>query len=177
LHLEKIFHISEVGAIQTFHPRPSPSKFDGINGDVVFGISDKLLHNYLFPRDCPRVTYYAGAGTSQFDKEIFLSSQSKYVLAIEAKWLPILQNTTLFCYEFNADSFVLLDECAGYYVSYHQLNPISVRRVENPFSELVNNPDIELRILPSLWSLADSVVKSSLNYSLIRMKNAIPRDL
>jgi hypothetical protein len=34
---------------------------------------------------------------------------------------------------------------------------------------------VEVRILPSLWSLHDAVAKSTLQFSMIRMRNARPR--
>ena len=37
--------------------------------------------------------------------------------------------------------------------------------------ELLNR-GVELRIVPSLWPLRDEVVKSTLQFSLIRMRNA-----
>jgi hypothetical protein len=172
---EKIFHISENGEIETFKPRPSPAKIENLAGDVVFGISEKLLHNYLLPRDCPRVTFYASDKTSPTDKEKFLPAATDYVIAVEAKWFPAIQQTTLFCYEFDGETFSLIDECAGYYVSYKEVKPLSVKRIDNILDELFRRNDIELRILPELWSIADKVSKSSLNFSLIRMRNAIPK--
>ena len=35
---------------------------------------------------------------------------------------------------------------------------------------------VELRVLSSLWPLRDAVVASSLGFSIIRMRNAQPRD-
>jgi len=35
--------------------------------------------------------------------------------------------------------------------------------------------DVELRVTPSLWPLRDAVVASTLQFSLIRMRNATPR--
>ncbi|MEI9955490.1 MAG: DUF6886 family protein [Ferruginibacter sp.] len=169
---EKIFHISEDGGIKIFQPRPSPSAFDNIKGDVVFGISQKLLHNYLFPRDCPRVTYYAGSNTSIEDKNKFLKAPVDFVIAIEAKWIPIINHTPIYCYEFDGESFSILDECAGYYISYDEVKPVSVRCINNSMEELLKRTDIELRILSNLMELANEVKNSTLNFSLIRMRNA-----
>jgi hypothetical protein len=172
---EKIFHISEDGEIEIFKPRPSPARFDNLESDVVFGISDKLLHNYLLPRDCPRVTFYASPQISSADREIFLPGSIDFVIVIESKWLEIIQKTTLFCYEFDSETFTLLDECADYYVSESEVKPIAVRRIDNILDELFKRGNIELRILPDLWQMADKVSRSSLNFSLIRMRNAIPK--
>jgi len=169
---DKLFHISENGSIEIFHPRPSPSKLKGINGDVVFGISGRLLHNYLLPRDCPRVTYYATSKTTQQDKEKFLQTPAAFVVAIETKWLKAIQQTTLYCYEFDNTTFVIADECAGYYVSYEAIRPINIKRIDNILDELLKRSNVEIRILSNLWPLAESVIKSTLNFSLIRMRNA-----
>lgn len=167
-----LFHISEEANIQTFIPKPSPSHYDQITGDVVFAISGELLHNYLLPRECPRVTFYAGPNTSQADKDQFLSSSDvKHVIAVEQKWLPAIQHSKLYCYEFPAYTFLLLDECAGYYISYQQVNPIAVKRIDNVLEELFKR-NIELRLLPNLHHLAAEVAKSSLNISIIRLRNA-----
>ena len=173
---DQLYHISEEANIQIFKPRPSPSYFENINDDVVFAVSDKLLHNYLFPRDCPRVTFYAGPNTTETDKEKFLGQTSaQFVIAIESKWLPTLQQTKLYCYEFPKECFLLLDECAGYYISYMTVTPNSVYTIVNALEELFKR-NIELRILPNLWKLADAVVTSTLSFSLIRIKNAKGRE-
>lgn len=170
--LDKLYHVSENGNIALFKPRPSPSYFEKIKGNVVFTISGRLLHNYLFPRNCPRVTYYIGETTSQHDKEKFFGQTSAdYVIAIEAGWLKAVQEAKLYCYEFSSNDFIMLDECAGYYISYQQIMPLSVRLIPDVFGELVKR-NIELRILPNLWKLATAVVASSLSFSLIRMRNA-----
>ena len=169
----RLFHISEEGGIDQFEPRPSPSLFTEIKGDVVFAISGRLLHNYLLPRDCPRVTYYAGPATSPEDRQRFLGqSRATHVVAIETGWFSRVNATTLYCYEFAADNFTCLDEVAGYYISYEQEMPMSRCRIDDIVGELLKG-DVELRILPELWTLANAVKNSSLSFSLIRMRNAV----
>ena len=68
----RVFHVSEEPNIEIFHPRPA-SAFTDLNKEVVFAVSETLLHNYLLPRDCPRVTYCAGQTTTEEDKKNFLS--------------------------------------------------------------------------------------------------------
>jgi hypothetical protein len=170
----RLFHISEETGIGLFVPRPSPSFFAAIKGDVVYAISGKLLHNYLLPRDCPRVTYYANDATSPEDRERFLGqSKAPFVVAIEAGWYQRVRDTVLYCYEFPVETFSLLDECAGYFISYEAVTPASERRIDDIFAELLGRGHIELRLLPELWTLGNEVVKSSLSFSLIRMRNAV----
>jgi hypothetical protein len=169
----RLFHISEEDGIDQFDPRPSPSFFSSIEGDVVFAISGRLLHNYLLPRDCPRVTYYAGPATSPEDRQRFLGqSRATHVVAIEAGWFSQVNATTLYCYEFAPGNFTCLDEVAGYYISYEAEIPVSRRRIDDILGELLKG-DVELRVLPELWTLANAVKESSLSFSLIRMRNAV----
>ena len=170
---ERLFHVSDDPGIPIFQPRPSPSAFEAIKGDVVFAIGERLLHNYLLPRDCPRVSFYAGPATTQKDVERFLCA-APYVLAVEKAWLPRIMEATIYLYELPPGSFELLDECAGYYIAYNAVKPIGVRAVCGIMDELLAK-DIELRLVSSLWPLADAVVASSLQYSCIRMRNAAPR--
>lgn len=80
----RLFHISEEPGIHIFEPRPPPSFFKEIDGDVVFAINDRLLHNYLLPRDCPRVTYFATPETTEADKEKFIgNTAADYIIVVE----------------------------------------------------------------------------------------------
>jgi hypothetical protein len=45
---------------------------------------------------------------------------------------------------------------------------------DDPVSELLQR-GVKLRIVPNLWPLRDAVVASSLQFSMIRMRNALPR--
>jgi hypothetical protein len=142
---------------------------------VVFAIAEPLLHNYLLPRDCPRVTYYANPGTSAEDRNHFLAgSGATHVIAIETDWFHRVNTTRLYCYEFLPHTFTLLDEIAGYYISHAPVIPIGVRRIDNIFDELLTRAHIELRVLPELRTLGNAVIASTLSYSLIRMRNAKP---
>ena len=168
----RLFHVSEEPGISTFEPRPSPSHFESITGDVVFAISGSLLHNYLLPRDCPRVTYYSTEKTTLADKEKFFGNSAvDNIIIVESGWYHRIKNTTLYCYEFLNEGFSFLDECAGYYISYKHVVPQSITPVEDIIAELLSR-NIELRFTPSLIKMADDVAKSSLNFSIIRMRNA-----
>jgi hypothetical protein len=139
----------------------------------VWAIDAARLRNYLLPRDCPRVTYYAGPQTSADDRERFLGS-SVAVVAIERDWLERVQRCRLYCYHLPPQTFTCVDECAGYFVSRVPVAPAGLEALGNPVSELQRR-GVELRILPNLWALRDAVVASSLQFSIIRMRNALPR--
>ena len=168
--MTNLFHISEEPGIELFEPRAS----EYTDGLVVWAINADRLCNYLLPRDCPRVTFYAGPGTSPGDVERFLGS-SPAVVAVEIGWLERLRECRLYCYPMPVETFRLQDECAGYFVSRVAVIPTRVDVFDDPVAELIRR-GVELRFLTNLWTLRDAVAASSLQFSNIRMRNALPRD-
>jgi hypothetical protein len=162
-----LFHVSEERGITRFEPRPSEFS----SGPVVWAIDDEHLRNYLVPRDCPRVTYYAGSSTTRADIERFLGL-SAAVVAIESGWLERMRSCQLYCYHLPPDTFTCLDPSAGYFVSSLAVEPCSVSVIEDAESMLLQR-GVDFRVLPNLWQLHDAVVASSLEFSMIRMRNAL----
>jgi len=164
-----LFHVSEQNDIEVFEPRwskPAEAK-------VVWAIDGDHLRNYLVPRECPRVTYYAGPQTTIADVEQFLGT-SQAVVAIESAWFERLRSSRLYCYHLPPETFECLDVCAGYFVSHLPVMPARVEVFDDLILELLKR-GVELRLVPSLWSLRDAVVGSTLQFSLIRMRNAQAR--
>jgi hypothetical protein len=165
----RLFHVSEESGIARFEPRASEYAED----PVVWAIEEPRLGNYLVPRECPRVTCYAGSGAAAADVERLLGS-SPAVVAIESGWLERMRSTRLFCYHMPPATFECLDTCAGYFVSRAPVVPSGVEVVDDPAAAL-RARGVELRIVPNLWPLRDAVVASTLQFSLIRMRHAAPR--
>ena len=169
--VERVFHVSEESGIELFEPRPAK---DGKS--YVWSVGESRLQNYMFPRDCPRVTFYASDATSEEDSQSLLRhTTADFVLAIERGWLQAVIETTLHVYELDPDPFALFlyDEIAGYYVSEKAARPIGCRVVTNPLAELMSF-NVEFRVLPSLWELREAVIHSSVGFSIIRFRNATP---
>jgi hypothetical protein len=164
-----LFHVSEDPDIQEFVPRQS----EVANDVVVWAIDDAHVRNYLVPRDCPRVTYSAGPMTTAADAERFLG-MSAAVLAIEEGWLERVCTCRLYCYELPRLTFEPFDDGAGYYVSRAPVVPSGVRVVDDPIAQLKARL-VALRVVTTLWPLYDEVLASSLEFSIIRMRNALPR--
>lgn len=164
-----LFHISEEPGIERFEPRAS----EGGGEHVVWAIDAARLRNYLLPRECPRVTYYAVRDTTPDDVERFLGS-SPAAVAVESGWLERLRSCRLYCYHLRPETFECIDECAGYFVSRVPVVPAFVEVFDDVIGELLGR-GTELRFMPSLWSLHDAVAASTLQFSLIRMRNAQPR--
>jgi Family of unknown function (DUF6886) len=165
-----VVHISEESGLERFAPRPSPYTTE----PVVWAIDTERLRNYLLPRDCPRVTYYAGEQTTPADRERFLGA-SAAVIAIERTWWERVRTCRLYCYHLPAQTFECLDACAGYFVSRVPVVPSRVEVIDDPVTEMLRR-GVELRLLPNLWALRDAVVVSTLQFSVIRMRNASPTE-
>src|SRR5262245_22867550 len=121
-----LFHLSEASGIERFEPRPSSYTDE----PVVWAIDADRLRNYLLPRECPRVTYYAGALTTAADVERFLGS-SPAVIAVESAWADRLRTCRLYCYHLPPETFECIDECAGYFVSRVLVEPTRVEVIDD----------------------------------------------
>jgi hypothetical protein len=164
-----LYHVSEEPGIARFDPRPAA----GYSQPVVWAVNEERLRNYLLPRDCPRVTFFAGPKTQSQDVERFLGA-SAAVVAFEASWLERIRQTRLYCYHVPDATFQCVDQCAGYFHSTQAATPQGIDVIDDLLTALCSR-NVEIRILPSLWPLHDAVAASTLSFSIIRMRNALPR--
>ncbi len=165
----RLFHVSEDENIVVFHPRVPKRKDLNQKEGLVWAIDERRLPNFLTPRNCPRVTYYAGADTSSEDrKKYFSSTAESHVIVIENKWFEAMKNTALYLYEFDPEGFELQDEIAGYYIAKTTQVPIGKNRIDDLFAELFLR-GVEVRIVDNLWDIYERVRKSTLNWSMCRM--------
>lgn len=170
-----IYHFSEEPDIFYFEPRFSTPEL----GAVVWGVSEVAMYKYLLPRDCPRVTFRADDQTSARDVQSFFGHSSvRCVVAIESCWLEIVRRVKLYRYHLPPDTFKLAleDERTQYYISHQSVTPLSVVCIDDLLKALTDF-GIEFRVMPSLWPLYDAIVNSTLAFSIIRMRNALPRDI
>jgi hypothetical protein len=171
--LEGLYHFSDDPNITRFEPRPPPSTSSRVAENVVWAIGRRLRHNYLLPRDCPRVTFYPKDTSAPADvTRLMAGTSAGHVVAIESRWLPQVRAGRLYQYALPPETFVPLDVGAGYYISREPVVPLSMVTIDDLLAELLTC-DIELRVMPSLWKLRDAVMASSLQFSCIRMRNAM----
>jgi hypothetical protein len=163
-----LFHVSDRGDIEHFEPRV-------LNGGppLVWAIDAVHLCNYLLPRDCPRVTFGVGSNGTPGDIAQLLGPHQR-VVAIEAGWEQRVREATVFVYDMPPAPFVLADANAGYWTSPTPVTPLS-RRPLTALPQRIAEHGATLVVLPSLWPLHDAAAASSLEYSMIRMRNATPR--
>ena len=170
----RIFHVSEDENISVFEPRV-PKRTDIEATPIVWAVSEERLTNYLVPRECPRVGFHIGAHTTDADADAYFSSSARHALIVESGWFEVMRKTTLWLYEFDPSGFYLQDEPAGYYVSESTQLPTAKLRVDDLFDELFRR-GCELRFVDNLHPIAEKIKYTSLDWSLIRMRNALRTD-
>lgn len=92
-------------------------------------------------------------------------------MVIESSWYERVSSGCIYRYTFKSDSFQLYDANAGYYVSANEVVPVKVERIDDLLQAILRE-GIELRITPSLAPLKELILRSTVNYSMIRMRNA-----
>jgi hypothetical protein len=165
-----LWHASDDGSIELFEPHRAPTS--DRDEDLVWAIDEEHLPAYYFPRDCPRATFWRCARTAPEDTALLAGAAR--VHAIEWRWWDRFRDARIFLYRLPADSFEIANEEAGYYVARAAVRPIERLEV----SDLVRKHaelGIELRIVENLWPLWDRVIATSLCFSGIRLRNALPR--
>jgi hypothetical protein len=169
----RLFHVSEDAGIVLFEPRPPPSPDAGVQGDAVWAVAESHLVDYLAPRDCPRITFRAGPNTSEGDKARFLAGAER-VVAFEEDWVERVRACTLYLYEMPPQTFEEALPEAGYWISREAVTPDRLMAQSDLMSALAQ-AGAEVRILKDFWPLADAVAASSLQFSILRKRNAKAR--
>lgn len=168
----RLYHVSETPEIARFEPRSPPSMDAGVSGDAVWAVAESHLVNYLTPRDCPRIAYRAGPETSAEDRARFLLG-AEVVVAIEAAWLDRLRAARLFVYEMPPASFEEALPEAGYWISRVGVTPLGCETRTDLVAALLA-AGAEVRLLQAFWPLAEAVADSTLEFSILRRRNARP---
>jgi hypothetical protein len=95
------------------------------------------------------------------------------VHAIEYGWLDALRTTELYAYRLPAAAFV---EAEAAVVAISEVVPLGPpERVGNLY-DLHAEAGIQLRVLPNLHAFWDAIITSTLEFSGIRLRNALPRN-
>jgi len=167
-----LWHVSEDPAITRFAPHRA--KTAAADEPLVWAIDTRHLPLYWFPRDCPRCTFWAGPRTTEADVTRLLGGRrERRVHVIEERWLDRVREARIYLYRLPAESFTEDPEIAGYWVSRGVVDPLERVAVD----DLVGRhaaAEITLDTVPTLWPLWDEVVVSTLEFSGMRLRNALP---
>jgi hypothetical protein len=168
-----VYHVSDQAGIKLFEPRPAPER-SAISGDAVWAVDERHLPNYLLPRDCPRVCLSRNANTTEEDVQRFFGyTTANRIICVEWNWLAAIRDAVLYIYRLDSSPFECIDAGAGYYVSRKAVSPNSSTVISDVFDELKAR-DVELRFVSDLWPIHEAAAKSTLEFSMIRMRNAKP---
>jgi len=169
----ELLHVSEDPGIVRFEPRP-PGPAWPDDPPAVWAIERRSAAHYFFPRDCPRVCFWALPESDPAEVARLVGpTAAPEVIAIEGGWLDRVRACRLYAYRLPPETFVLRDAAAGYHVSRAPVVPLGVEPVGDLLAALVA-ANVELRLTPSLWPLRRALVASTLGFSMIRMRNATP---
>lgn len=165
----KLYHFSEESNIQVFEPRKIYNQTEA----KVWTIDAYHAPHYYFPRECPRVCLWPKEDTTEADLvKFFGMSKTKRIVAIEAGWYDRLKKGTIYKYTFDSEGFKLEEPNAGYYTTNLTVKPLSIEKIDDLIDAILQE-GIELRVTPSLIPLKERILESTVNFSMIRMRNAI----
>ena len=165
-----LWHVSEDASIERFEPHVSATA--ELAEPLVWAIDTRHLPLYWFPRDCPRGTFWADSTTDPYDAARLLAGSAR-VHAVEEAWLERMRTTDVFAYRLPEASFEPHPEVGGYWIGRETVEPLDVQ----PLGDLIQlheDAAIELRVLENLWPLWNEVVASTLEFSGMRLRNAVP---
>ena len=164
-----LWHVSENPSIERFEPHLSATAISP--EPRVWAVDTRHLPLYWFPRDCPRGTFWVDAGTTPFDAALLAGSTRVHI--VETGWLERMRTACVYAYRLDEGSFRPDDEVGGYWMSREPVRPVEIVEL----GDLVARhraAAIELRVLDNLWPTWNRVVASSLEFSGIRLHNALP---
>jgi len=166
----KLYHFSEEPNIKLFEPRIIYNQTD--EPAKVWTIDEFHAVHYYFPRDCPRVCIWQTEDTINEDMNTFFGmSATTRMIAIETRWYERVRDGHIFRYTFDDTNFQLYEPNAGYYISTETVKPVKVEKIDDLIKGILQE-GIELRVTPSLKLLKQEILKSTINFSMIRMRNA-----
>ena len=164
-----LWHVSENPSIATFEPHLSATAES--TEPRVWAVDTRHLPLYWFPRECPRGTFWATDGTTPADFELLAGSPRVHL--VEARWVGRMRAARVIAYRLPEKTFVPDPEVGGYWLSRDAVTPVKVAELGDLIT-LHGGSGIELRIVDNLFPVWARVVKSTLQFSGIRLHNALP---
>jgi hypothetical protein len=160
--------VSEDPTLEVFVPHHN--ELHAREEPLVWAVGEQFFWLYWFPRDCPRACWLADDGTSDDDIERWLDGdRTRRVAAIESGWLERMRTVQLYAYRMPAETFEPWDK---FFVSRETVVPLELVELGDLLARHAH-AGIELRIAPSLYPLWDNVIRTTLDYSGIRLRNAV----
>lgn len=164
-----LWHFSEDADLHRFEPRLTPSS--ATDEELVWAIDTRHAPLFWFPRDCPRACAWLTRTTTAEDRIRFLGhSAATRLHVIESAWLERMQACRLYAYRLPEETFEVVPEGPGYWISRAPVEAIEQVEVGDLLTRHAR-AGIELRVTPNLWPFWHSVIFSTLNFSGSRLRN------
>lgn len=166
--MSELWHVSEDPAIEVFAPHHN--ELHALDEPLVWAVDSRHQWLYWFPRDCPRATWCAGEDTNDEDVERWLEGdRSRRVAVIETGWLVRMRTVGLYAYRLPSEAFEPWDK---FFVSRETVVPLGLVELGDLLARHAEAGN-ELRIAPSLYPLWDRAIETTLDFSGIRLRNAV----
>ena len=166
--MNELWHVSEDATIEVF--RPHQHELDALDEPLVWAVDTRYWWLYWFPRDCPRACFNAQEDTTDEDVERWLDGdRALRVSVIESGWLERLRTARVYAYRLPPETFEAWDK---FWVSRETVVPLELVELGDLLAHHAEAGN-ELRITPSLYPLWDKVIETSLDFSGIRLRNAV----
>ncbi len=166
--MSELWHVSENPAIDVFHPRQND--LHALDEPLVWAVDSAYWWLYWFPRDCPRACFNAKEDTTDEDVERWLDGDRvRRVAVIESRWLERFRSAHVYAYRLPPESFEPWDK---FFVSRETVLPLEVVELGDLPAKHAEAGN-ELRIAPTLHPLWDKVIESTLDFSGVRLRNAV----
>ncbi len=166
--MTELWHVSENPAIEVFNPHHN--ELHALDEPLVWAVDTRYSWLYWFPRDCPRACFDAKEDTTDEDVERWLDGDRKLrVSVIEAAWLERFRSARVYAYRLPPETFEPWDK---FYVSRETVVPLELVELGDLLARHAEAGN-ELRIAPSLYPLWNKVIETTLDFSGIRLRNAV----
>jgi hypothetical protein len=160
--------VSEDPAIEVFHPHHS--ELHALDEPLVWAVDTRYWWLYWFPRECPRACFSATRVTTDTDVDRWLDGdRGRRGSLIECDWLERFRSARVYAYRLPPDTFEPWDK---FFVSRETVVPLEVVELGDLLARHAEAGN-ELRIAPSLYPLWDEVIETTLDFSGIRLRNAV----
>jgi hypothetical protein len=138
----------------------------------VWAIDERYSWLYWFPRDCPRACFWAVETTTDEDVDLWLDGdRTRRVAAIENDWLARVRSAALYGYRMPSEPFDVVED-DRFYIAASTVDALERVDVGDLLARHAD-AGIELRIAPTLYPLWDRVIETTLDFSGIRLRNAV----
>jgi hypothetical protein len=167
-----LWHFSEDPSLGLFRPHVPATNPEA--QPLVWAVDTRHAPMFWFPRDCPRGCIWPVSTTTEEDRERFFGqSAARRVHVIETGWLQRVLNCRLYAYRLPTDVFRPHDEVGGYWIT-----DAPVEATDQVVLDILvgrhADAGFELRVTPSIWPFWRQVIRSTVEFSGSRLRNAAP---